>query len=841
MESVWRNELRSICFLFPSFIVRRAKLAWAQTLALVAVIGLSVAVFIAVLYASNASVQSLERAVGTFGTDLSFEIRDTRGDLSLEDARHLSQLLYRDAALFPIVERQVLLKGKGAERATTVMGVDLFSLREVGIQEVKREGRIQTKGIVLGPRIARDLGVKEDDSLTISLDDRHFELPVSLILEEGELSPTIAIIDLALLADKAGIAEKLSALGVVARDKARLAEIKAGVESEIKGGNLVVQDASAARKSSEKLLAAFRANILVLVAVALLVSAFTIFNAASIRMVGIQREVSVLKTLGLSESSVSLLLLAESITIGALGAALGLTLGRPLSSYTAALFLGAARSLYSAGGSFESLQIGTTIVLHLLALVVGIATCVIGTWYPIQRVKKVPPALSSRMAFVEVGGPEGGSLTASLVIVASLVLMGASWVFLSTVLAYLAALLLFFTLLVVSPRVVSWGASSVVPKVKGIGAPGLLAAGFLGTAKRATGLSVGVTATGLSLLIGLGVLVTSFQYTLDRWVEHTFVADLFIRPRVTGSLERPAVLSVASVAALGGDPRIGELYRFVSLTREVKGELVSVAGADIPVAARHNVYSLLAGKVPEADDEVLMSESAARRLNVSHGEMIELFGAPFRVSGIFSDYSRDRGLVIAKLEVFQRLTGFSGIENISVYLKDRGVVSAVQASLREKLGGGVLVTDNRQLREIVQEIFERTFSITAVLRGVVVIICCAGFLTAILQHCLERARELKFLVILGVSRLQLAFSFFLEGALLLLPGLGLGAIAGVLLAWLLVAVINPASFGWSLTFTFSLRDLVPPFLLLFLSNCIASAATTLFLPKILQRETLHEE
>lgn len=845
MERGWVNEYQSLRFLFPSFILKRAKVAWAQTLALLSVIGLSVAVFIAVLYASNASVQSLEKAVGTFGTDLSFEIRDSRGDLALPEVRTIARDIANVSHLFPLLERQVLLTNQKREVSATLMGVDIFSLSEVGVKEIRREGKAPTRGLVLGPRIAKDLGVREGESLSVSVDDKSFTLPVAAVLRDDELSlsPTLCVVDLGLLSDLLGEAEQLTAVGVIAKDKAFIPELKSFVEEylESKASHLVIQDASATRESSEKLLAAFRANILVLVGVALLVSAFTIFNASSIRMVKVQREVSILKTLGLSEGAVSLLLLSESIVIGALGATVGLTLGRPLSNYTATLFLGAARSLYSSGGSLDSLNLGTNVTLHLLALIVGIGTCVIGTWYPIQRVRKVPAALSSRMTFTEEESKRGNLWLAPLFITFSSLLLSLSWILLSSVIAYAAALFLFLTLLFVSPGVVSSGASYIIPKVKQFDVPGLLAAGFIGTAKRATGLSVGVTATGLSLLIGLGVLVTSFQYTLDNWVGHTFVADLFVRPRVTGTIERPAVLSEAMVEAIAHEPGVKEVYRFISLTREVQGELVSVAGADIEVAARHNVYALTEGSLPIGDDEVLVSESAARRLDLTVGETVELLGCPKKVRGIYSDYSRDRGLILLRLEVFRSLTGFRGLENLSVYLEDPERVGELNGKLKQKVGDGVLVTNNQELRKIVQEIFERTFSITAVLRGVVIVICCAGFLTSILQHCLERARELKFLVMLGVSRVQLAIAFFLEGALLLIPGLALGTVAGLILAWLLVSVINPASFGWSLTFTLSMRDLVPPFLLLLFSNCIASAATTLFLPRILKREPLYEE
>jgi putative ABC transport system permease protein len=64
----------------------------------------------------------------------------------------------------------------------------------------------------------------------------------------------------------------------------------------------------------------------------------------------------------------------------------------------------------------------------------------------------------------------------------------------------------------------------------------------------------------------------------------------------------------------------------------------------------------------------------------------------------------------------------------------------------------------------------------------------------------ERARELAIVRVLGGSRAQLAGIVLWEALLLGLAGAFGGLAIGLVVGYVLVAVLNPQSFGWSLTF-----------------------------------------
>jgi putative ABC transport system permease protein len=96
------------------------------------------------------------------------------------------------------------------------------------------------------------------------------------------------------------------------------------------------------------------------------------------------------------------------------------------------------------------------------------------------------------------------------------------------------------------------------------------------------------------------------------------------------------------------------------------------------------------------------------------------------------------------------------------------------------------------------QIFERTFTITEVLRWLAGLVAFFGILSALSALALERAHEAAVLRAIGFTPAQLRGLVLAQTGLL---GLASGLVAipvGVVLAALLVFVINERAFGWSM-------------------------------------------
>src|SRR6185295_11273967 len=98
-------------------------------------------------------------------------------------------------------------------------------------------------------------------------------------------------------------------------------------------------------------------------------------------------------------------------------------------------------------------------------------------------------------------------------------------------------------------------------------------------------------------------------------------------------------------------------------------------------------------------------------------------------------------------------------------------------------------------------VFERTFAVTTALQALSALVAALAVVLVLTALVRERERELAVVRVLGGSRAQVgamvagqALFLGLAGAL---GGLGVGLVVG----YVLVAVVNVQSFGWSLRFT----------------------------------------
>lgn len=140
------------------------------------------------------------------------------------------------------------------------------------------------------------------------------------------------------------------------------------------------------------------------------------------------------------------------------------------------------------------------------------------------------------------------------------------------------------------------------------------------------------------------------------------------------------------------------------------------------------------------------------------------------------------------------------VTGIGVYVDRGSDVQALRALLAEVSGeeGYLELVSSARVREASLEVFDRTFTITQVLRWLAGFIAFIGVLGALLAIQLERTRELGVLKAVGVTGGQIRAIVFGETALVGgVAGL-VAAPAGLVLAGLLVHVINRRSFGWSM-------------------------------------------
>ena len=109
----------------------------------------------------------------------------------------------------------------------------------------------------------------------------------------------------------------------------------------------------------------------------------------------------------------------------------------------------------------------------------------------------------------------------------------------------------------------------------------------------------------------------------------------------------------------------------------------------------------------------------------------------------------------------------------------------------------ISVSTNRELRREALRIFDRTFAVTRALEAIALGVAVLGIANALVASAVERRRSFGLLRALGAAGEQIRRATVLEAALTGVVGRLAALGAGAAFAFLLLGVINPQSFGWT--------------------------------------------
>jgi putative ABC transport system permease protein len=233
---------------------------------------------------------------------------------------------------------------------------------------------------------------------------------------------------------------------------------------------------------------------------------------------------------------------------------------------------------------------------------------------------------------------------------------------------------------------------------------------------------------------------------------------------------------------------------------------------------------------PAGQVAVYVSEAMVDLYGARRGQPLQLLEpalgpGPFFVAGVWRDYVRQTGAVIVEQADYQRLTGDTRVNDLQLWLAPGASAgeaqAAVRALVRETTGDAALVelASAADVRGASLRIFDRSFAVTYWLQAVAIAIGLFGVAASFSAQVLARRKEFGLLAHLGLTRRQVLAVVAGEGAAWTLIGALAGLVLGLAVAVVLVHVVNPQSFHWTM-------DLLVPWLrLLALCAAVVAAGT----------------
>jgi putative ABC transport system permease protein len=642
-------------------------------------------------------------------------------------------------------------------------------------------------------------------------------------------SRMLAVMDIAAAQWKLGTWGRLQRLDIALDPAADAAAVQAAIRAALPPDAQLVTPQSEAQRS-DSLSRAYRVNLEMLAMVALLTGGFLVYSAQSLSVVRRRAPFALLRVLGLRRGALLGQLLLEGAVLGVLGSLLGLALGAAMAALALQFLGGDLGGGYFAGSTPAFSASGGAALVFLL---LGVLVAMVGSLWPALQALRVQAAVALKSG-VDGGDPRHaprlraagvllplGVLAALAPPLAGLPVMGYASIAIILAGGIAATPWLARTLLAPWQARVEARATQCAPLYLALkrlwGAP----------AQAAVALSGVVAST--SLMVAMALMVASFRGSVDEWMHAILPADVYMRidGGETGGLD---AVAQSRLAATPGLARIA-FRRTVLLRLHPERAPVALLASPIDAANPQRSLPLVGGAqaVPTGQRAVWVSEPFALLYGAQPGQTLVLpLGGQSHtlfVAGIWRDYSRQFGALAMDEGDYQALSGDTGRAEAAIDLQPGASVQASMEALRQalpaELAGRAEFARPAEIRAVALKIFDRSFAATYALEAIAILVGMAGVAATFSAQTLARTREFGMLRHIGVLRRQVLAMLALEGALLGGVGGVAGLALGAAMGQVLIHVVNPQSFHW----TMDTRWPVGLFAALWLGLVVASALT----------------
>lgn len=579
--------------------------------------------------------------------------------------------------------------------------------------------------------------------------------------------------------------------------------------------NLKLAEPEAAQMQLSDLSRAYRVNLGVLALIALFTGSFLVFSVLSLSVAKRSQQFALLGVLGLSARQRLALVLWESVFLGLLGSLLGLTLGSALATLALQLLGG------DLGGGFFAASNPRLHWSPSAALVygaLGVLAALLGGYWPGRQVQTLPLAQALKGLGSTLARAHSHWIGLALLLLA---LLAATLPPINglPIAAYVSVGLL----LVGGISVLPWLIALLLDRLAPLAERSPLALLALERTRRqreTAAVTIGGIVASLSLAVALTVMVQSFRDSVRSWLEQVLPADIYLRSARSMSANETVFFDpqfVQAVARLDGIARV-QSQRITALTLEPTRPAVALIARNLSSAAQDLPLVGAARSVPNGQIGIFVSEAMVDLYAARPGSTYPVLSAAFAhalpmgqavpvffVAGVWRDYARQTGSIVMAREVFERLSGDRRVNDLALWLAPGHHSADVQAALQalgRRFGGATAdlfeVGSAANIRATSLRVFDRSFAITYWLQAVAIGIGLFGVAASFSAQVLSRRKEFGLLSHLGLTRGQILRVVTLESAAWTAVGSVAGLGLGLAVSVVLVRVINPQSFHWSM-------------------------------------------
>jgi putative ABC transport system permease protein len=776
-----------------------------RALVAIAAIALGVALGFAIHLINAAAFNEFSAATRSLSGQSDLQVRGVQAFIGEALYARLAQ--HGGVALAsPVLELDAVVPGGSS--SLKLIGIDVFRAAAIAPDLIGQpaEGKpfdaLADDAVFLSPAAMEWLQVNTGDPLSLRAGTRTLHLRVAGGVVRARPGQRIGIMDIATAQWRFARLGKLSRVDLKLADGVERETFRSALAQELGPPYLVTESGDQDARTSN-MSRAYRVNLNMLAMVALFTGAFLVFSTQALSVLRRRSQLALLRVTGMTRKHLLVQILLEGAVLGAVGSLLGLALGYATAATVLALFGGDLGGGYFPGVKPAAhFSPSAAAVFFLLGTMVALLGCV----SPALEAAHASPAQALKSGSEETAlstlatpWPGIGCLALGIVLSQLPRLAGLP------IFGYVAIALLLVGAIALMPRLAAgfFSASSLVAERFAGGAVARLALARLANAPNQASIALGGVLTSFSLMVAMAIMVSSFRVSVDDWLSRLLAADLYVRAATSGNTGTLTPAEQGTILAAPGVRR-GEFQRFIPLTLDPARPPVTLIARNIDAADPGKVLPIVGEVLPTSGVmPIWVSEAMVDLYGYTPGKRVVLpLGErvhEFVVAGVWRDYARQSGAIQLRLADYRALTGDAAVNDVALWLQpDTRLPDTIEALRRLPFGDGLEFAQPGEIRSNSLRIFDRSFAVTYLLEIVAIVIGLFGVAATFSAQTLARTKEFGMLRHVGVTRRQIRRLLAIEGGLLTALGIAVGFVLGGGISLILVFVVNPQSFHWTM-------------------------------------------
>jgi putative ABC transport system permease protein len=788
-----------------SFWLARAVLLTRKTAAVLSIlaIALGVALGFAIHLINQAALDDFGRAMQNLrgGADVTLTAANPQEGVPLA---WIDQLAQRAGigAVSPVIETTVRVNG--LEQRVTLYGIDIFSgallantLLPRTFKNVPGEA-VFNGGVFASPALLAALN--KPATLTLQHQGPPVQAALAGDVPQAPAGHMLLVADIAwvqqMFGTQEGMQERVSEIRIRLQQNTARAPWIAQQQAQLPQGLLLkTAEDEAARVSN--LSRAYRVNLNVLALVALLTGGFLVFATQLTAVAQRGQTFALLGVVGLTPAARMRQVLLEALAIGVPGAVLGLAMGWGL-----ALLLINTVGADLGGGYFSSrtVQLPVSISAALFFAAAGCLAALAGALYPAWLNRTQPLAQALKTGFAAPSTARHLPLRAWLTLILCAAALGLAFLpaYTGLPIAGYAAIAVCLAAGVVATPLVGHALLSLV-KPLNLSAGARVAAQNAAQAPLMTQVAASGLMVSFALTVAMMLMVTSFRTAVDDWLDQVLPAPLYLRA-TTGPMPQAVWDELAQSGAFTRIERTMRVPLVLDPTRPAVDLLIREFDAQnaaqaLPMTGPVVSVPALSG----TQVTVWVTEAMERLYQARAGSTLTLpLAQPVNawVGGVWRDYARQFGAVIMTATDYRALGNTFTPSDAALWPANEAQAQQVLARVAQQ--GGLEKSSAQEIRALSLRIFDRSFAVTYALEAAAILIGLFGLAVTLASSVELRKRELAMLAAMGFSLAALRRTVLAEGIAVTLIGLLVGCLCGIAIGVVLIHVVNPQAFHWTM-------------------------------------------